>query len=219
MASCEWKDLWAKASLQYATAVAARPGKVVACGWLFPACFFAVVLLVFGPPEIGTDFSAYLKTEGNVAYKNDAFDAAVLQEIRSMGHRAAIGSNRRLGEMVFPSADAEHSEEGAIDMQEAFAVDNGLLATLSDGRLLRSDSIQQTGEWYVSIYFRESNGYGLPTGANILTEAHLNKIREIENGIINLPRMESFCYKTPEGSCRRPISFTNFVFGTLKPRP
>ena len=80
MASRGFNDLWAKASLQYATSVVAGPGKVVACGWLFPVSFFVLTLVTFGPPYIGTDFSAYLKTDGNVADKNDAFEAALVQK-------------------------------------------------------------------------------------------------------------------------------------------
>ena len=77
MAPRGFKGLWAKASLQYATTVVAGPGKVVACGWLFPVSFLVLILVTFGPPYIGTDFLAYLKTEGNVADKNDAFEAAL----------------------------------------------------------------------------------------------------------------------------------------------
>jgi hypothetical protein len=110
--------LWAKASLQYATAVVGGPGKVVACGWLFPLCFFAGVWLTFGPPYIGTDFSAYLKTEGNVADKNDAFEAAVVHE--SMSTRDA----RRLGEMAPPVLGAGEPEDREIDFENTLAEEN-----------------------------------------------------------------------------------------------
>ena len=74
----EWHELWGKACSRYAAVVVTRPAKVIACGWLFPVCFFALVWITFGPPYIGTDVSAYLRTEGVVADKNDAFEAAVV---------------------------------------------------------------------------------------------------------------------------------------------
>ena len=45
----------------------------------------------------------------------------------------------------------------------------------------------------------------------------MTQIREVENEIIALPGMKDFCFKNSEGVCRRPISFTNFLYGELKP--
>ena len=118
------RDLWAKASLQYATAVVAGPGKVVACGWLVPVSLFTLVWLAFGLPYIGTDFSAYLKTEGNVADKSDAFEAALVHESRS------TGDGRRLEEMVFPFAEGEESQS-VFDLEDGLAAENRLLPMLS----------------------------------------------------------------------------------------
>ena len=120
--------------------------------------------------------------------------------------------------MVFSIVEGEESEEGVtdIDLEERLAAENGFLPTLSEGCLLSSDNTQRGGEWRLDLYFRETNSSGLSTGANVLTDGYMKEIREVEKRIANLPQMENLCFKAQEGICRRPVSFTNFVFGTMK---
>jgi hypothetical protein len=230
MAAEDRTDRWAKASLRYATAVTARPGKVVACGWLFPLAFFAAVWLTFGSPYIGTDFSAYLKKEGTVADNNDAFEAAVKHQSKSEKH----GDERRLEEaFAFPFVGANVPEDRADELDDVLAAENALFPQTTpesgrslNGELPKADYLQQrNAEWFLSLYFRESNSSGLPTGANILTDRYIKQIRHVENKIAALPQMNDFCFiqmggqaAHQEGSCRRPISFTNFVFSKMTPR-
>merc|ERR1719506_308123 len=98
------REWWAKVAFRYATLVTSGPCKVIACGWLVPVLFFAVVWLTLGPPYLGTDFSAYMKKEGIVADRNDAFEAAVVH-----GNVRDTDGERRLESIVHSYLDSDEA--------------------------------------------------------------------------------------------------------------
>jgi hypothetical protein len=164
----------------WAGKVVARPGLFLVLGWIVPALFSGVIWGTIGAPAIGTDFSAYMKTDGIVADRHDAFDAA---------HAVANAKARRLSE-VEPLADLELE-----DVTDALAqlVEEDALRNYSDvarARGLNGNGRQRKAEWSLDLYYRVlTNGSPCDAdsnaeGCNVLTAHHVEKVRSVEKGLV-----------------------------------